>query len=152
MRIRERNNWFWSNSFQREINLSVCACQTTTISYLFVRVRQMISTCTVTSNTLFSWCSGYHIRLTRGRSPVRSRAKTLPFCISEDYLRLSFTFRLEFRIYFVLTFALNKKWSILKQDFSNFEKLSSRNSWIWESTMLSNTLNALRMVSNTLQS
>ena len=24
----------------------------------------------------FSWCSGYHIRLTRGRSPVRSRAKT----------------------------------------------------------------------------
>ena len=25
---------------------------------------------------LFSWCSGYHIRLTRGRSPVRSRAKT----------------------------------------------------------------------------
>ena len=26
--------------------------------------------------SLFSWCSGYHIRLTRGRSPVRSRAKT----------------------------------------------------------------------------
>ena len=25
---------------------------------------------------LFPWCSGYHIRLTRGRSPVRSRAKT----------------------------------------------------------------------------
>ena len=22
----------------------------------------------------FSWCSGYHIRLTRGRSPVQSRA------------------------------------------------------------------------------
>ena len=29
-------------------------------------------------NTAFSWCSGYHIRLTRGRSPVRSRAKTCP--------------------------------------------------------------------------
>ena len=27
--------------------------------------------------TLFPWCSGYHIRLTRGRSPVRSRAETL---------------------------------------------------------------------------
>ena len=26
--------------------------------------------------TLFSWCSGYHICLTRRRSPVRSRAKT----------------------------------------------------------------------------
>ena len=24
----------------------------------------------------FPWCSGYHIRLTRGRSPVRSRAET----------------------------------------------------------------------------
>ena len=28
------------------------------------------------SNMLFPWCSGYHIRLTRGRSPVRSRAET----------------------------------------------------------------------------
>ena len=28
---------------------------------------------------LFSWCSGYHICLTHRRSPVRSRAKTLPF-------------------------------------------------------------------------
>ena len=25
---------------------------------------------------VFPWCSGYHIRLTRGRSPVRSRAET----------------------------------------------------------------------------
>ena len=33
------------------------------------------------SNTnKFSWCSGYHIRLTRGRSPVQSRAKTKCFC------------------------------------------------------------------------
>ena len=29
----------------------------------------------------FSWCSGYHIRLTRGRSPVRSRAKTYHFLV-----------------------------------------------------------------------
>lgn len=27
---------------------------------------------------MFPWCSGYHIRLTRGRSPVRSRAETRP--------------------------------------------------------------------------
>lgn len=26
--------------------------------------------------TKFPWCSGYHIRLTRGRSPVRARAET----------------------------------------------------------------------------
>ena len=27
--------------------------------------------------TTFPWCSGYHIRLTRGRSPVRARAETI---------------------------------------------------------------------------
>ena len=36
---------------------------------------QELSLCCFPFN-LFSWCSGYHIRLTRGRSPVRSRAKT----------------------------------------------------------------------------
>ena len=40
---------------------------------------QELSLCCFPFN-LFSWCSGYHIRLTRGRSPVRSRAKTyFPF-------------------------------------------------------------------------
>ncbi|KAK9887067.1 hypothetical protein WA026_020002, partial [Henosepilachna vigintioctopunctata] len=31
------------------------------------------------STNRFPWCSGYHIRLTRGRSPVRPRAETLVF-------------------------------------------------------------------------
>ena len=26
---------------------------------------------------MFPWCSGYHVRLTRGRSPVRARPETL---------------------------------------------------------------------------
>ena len=40
---------------------------------------------------LFSWCSGYHIRLTRGRSPVRSRAKAKYFFpYSETQQNLAF--------------------------------------------------------------
>ncbi len=39
------------------------------------RPLQTDSAC-VSPHLLFPWCSGYHIRLTRGRSPVRSRAET----------------------------------------------------------------------------
>ena len=40
--------------------------------------------------TALPWCSGYHIRLTRGRSPVRSRAETifLDFCTNRITIQI----------------------------------------------------------------
>ena len=49
--------------------------QFSSVSVIYAAMRSVLS-CFKELRTWFSWCSGYHIRLTRGRSPVRSRAKT----------------------------------------------------------------------------
>ena len=40
-------------------------------------ITDLLATASPSSSTTFPWCSGYHIRLTRGRSPVRARAETI---------------------------------------------------------------------------
>lgn len=47
-------------------------------SFYKPRATTELMSCDPLSNiTTFPWCSGYHIRLTRGRSPVRARAETI---------------------------------------------------------------------------
>ncbi len=59
------NTYAYGNAFQ-VLNCLVAELSLPATRLLFVP-------CAFSS---FPWCSGYHIRLTRGRSPVRSRAET----------------------------------------------------------------------------
>jgi hypothetical protein len=78
----------------------------------------------------FPWCSGYHIRLTRGRSPVRSRAETflhLPLDLYQfkphNIFRKVFFFTTE-SIYRQLPNALRRK-------FCQFRHLLGRQHQLW---------------------
>ena len=51
-----------------------------------------LSHCVALLSRLFLWCSGYHVRLTRARSPVRSRAETVFFFFSQIVLIFVFVF------------------------------------------------------------
>ena len=53
---------------------------------------------------MFPWCSGYHVRLTRARSPVRSRAETSLFFPSVRFFYIFF-FTPPLTFFFLPTFT-----------------------------------------------
>ena len=59
-----------------------------------------LSHCVALLSRLFLWCSGYHVRLTRARSPVRSRAETVLFFFSQLYSFLCLFFFFVFVFFF----------------------------------------------------
>ena len=67
-----------------------------------------------TYSSKFPWCSGYHIRLTRERSPVRSWAETLVLCTP---------------VHFFCLFLFFKPPHFLK--FKSLRKWKERQSWIF---------------------
>ena len=69
-----------------------------------------VSLTTVSMTTPFPLCSGYHVQLTRGRSPIRARPETLVFisifkfcCFCSDYMS-----RFSYKMYFMASSVLKR--------------------------------------------